>query len=188
MDWLLSIVRIAGVSFPGAASLVQLQAEVDMKALSDRVSRLEDPISNLHDDIPLMSRKIYEQIRLEDKATLEFEDAFYESYSRPLAALESQGCIEGHHTIGHRYTAGITLIDPSYIMYMCALAEDGEKMESLIRIVDKCEIGKWLDGKEIRKSVDLPLPVIKAVFEIFESKGIGFCSDELGACQYMGTA
>ncbi len=33
---------------------------------------------------------------------------------------------------------------------------------------------------------DLPLPVIKAVFDIYESKGYGLCSKNIGSCNYMG--
>lgn len=32
-----------------------------------------------------------------------------------------------------------------------------------------CPIGRWLNGKSIQASIDLPLPVIDAVFKIYES-------------------
>ncbi len=188
MDWLLSIIRIAGASFPVASSLVQLQAEINSKALSDRVARLEDPISYLHDDIPEVSRKIYQKMKIVDSASLDFDAEFYKKYSRALAALESQGCIKQDRAIGQKHALGIRLVDPSYIMYMCALEEDSSKMESIIKIVDECSIGEWLNGKNIQTSINLPLPVIKAVFEIYESKGYGLCSQEIGSCKYMGKA
>ena len=117
---------------------------------------------------------------------MDFDDEFYNKFSRALAALESQGYIKGGHAIGKNYAAGIRLVDPSYIMYLCAIEEDEKKMESLVKIVDDCEIGQWLDGN--RMEIDLPLPVIKAVFDIYESKGFGICSRELGSCKYMGKA
>jgi len=188
MNWLLSIVRVAGASFPVAASLVQLQAEIDTDDLSRRVSRLEDPVSSLHDDVPELSRKVYRQLNSEECETLEFEDEFYETYSRPLAALESQGCLRGNHAIGKRYAAGITLEDPSYVMYLCALEEDPRKMETLVGMVDECGVRQWLDGHNIKETLGLPLPVVRAVFKIFESKGYGLCSREIGACSYLGKA
>ena len=187
MDWLLSIVRIAGASFPVASSLVQLQAEIDSKALLERVDRLEDPVSYLHNDVPELSRLIYQKLKLVNLAKLDFNDDFYNKYSRALAALESHGYIKGGHVLGKKkYAAGIRLVDPSYIMYLCALEEDDDKMTSLIKVVDGCKVGEWLDGNNIQKSINLPLPVIKAVFDIYESKGYGLCSKEIGSTKYMG--
>ena len=188
MDWLFKIVRIAGASFPVAASLVQLQAEIDAKSLSERVSRLEDPISSLHQDVPEVSRRIYTALKNAEDFPLEFDDAFYGAFARALAALEAERFLEPHHTIGKEYAGGLSVSDPTFVMYMCALAEDRQKMEALISIVDGCAVGQWLDGREIRKTLDLPIPVIKAVFEIFERKGYGVCSPEIGACTYLGNA
>lgn len=171
-----------------ASSLIQLQSEIDSKALLRRVDKLEDPVSFLHDDVPKLSKSIYQELRSEESINLSFSDEFYTQYIRALAALESQGFIEGLHTIGKKYAAGIHLNDPSYIMYLCAVAENKERMEKLIKIVDACEVGKWLDGTKIKSEVDLPLPVIKAVFDIYESKGFGFCSKEIGTTLYMGKA
>jgi len=73
-------------------------------------------------------------------------------------------------------------------MYLCALEEESMKMETLLEIVDNCKRGEWLDGKRIQEEIDLPLPVIRAVFDIYESKGYGLCSKEIRACQYLGKA
>jgi len=188
MDWLLSIVKIAGAAFPVTSSLVQFLAEVDSKALMERVDRLEDPVSCIHDDVPELSRLIYRKLKVEKLTKLDFDDEFYKKYSRALATLESHGFIQGGHVFGKKYAAGIRLVDSSYIMYLCALEEDGEKMESLIKVVKDCEVGEWLDGKNIQTSIDLPLPVIKAVFDIYKSKGYGLCSKEIGSTKYMGKA
>ena len=59
MEWFIKIVRVAGVNFPGAASLVQLQAELDSTAMASRLEKLEDPISYLHEDIPDVAKEIY---------------------------------------------------------------------------------------------------------------------------------
>lgn len=185
MDWFMSIVRIAGASFPGASSLVQLQAEMDSKALLERVSNLEDPISFLHELVPELSKLLYDKIRTTNSNKLAFDENFYEKYSRPLAALESQGFIKGSHAVGKSFATGLRVNDPSFIMYMCALAEDKQKMESLMKIVDECPKDNWLNGKQLQESLRLPLPVIQAVFVIYEAKGYGLCSKEIGSSQYM---
>lgn len=188
MDWLLSIVRVAGASFPVASSLVQLNSEIESKALLQRVAKLEDPISHLHEQVPQLSRHIYERIKQSNSNSIEFADDFYKEYSRPLAALESQQFIKGGHAIGKQFAVGLRVIDPSYVMYMCALAVESQKMETLINEVDSCEVGKWINGFEIHESLGIPLPVVQAVFEIYEVKGYGLCSKTIGESKYMGKA
>jgi hypothetical protein len=186
LEWFLTILRVAGASFPGASSLVQLQAEFDSKVLIERITKLEDPISTLHGDVPELSRQIYRKLKLHNSTVLEFEPPFYEKFSRSLAAIESKGYLKNHYTLGNSYQVSISLIDPYYIMYLCSLEEDSDKMEILLEIVDNCNVGQWLDGSNLE--IDLPLPVIKAVFDIYESNGYGLCSKEVGVCRYMAKA
>ncbi|MEA2039507.1 MAG: hypothetical protein U9N82_06705 [Thermodesulfobacteriota bacterium] len=188
MDWFFSIIRVAGASFPVSSSLVQLQSEIDSKALLERVQKLEDPVSVLHDDVPALAKAIYHKLKSQDSTKLLFDDEFYSKYSRSLAILETQGFIKGRHAVGDKYMSDIRLCDPSFIMYLCAIGEDKSRMEDLLKIVDSCEVGKWLDGKHIKSDIELPLPVIKAVFDIYESKGYGQCSKTIGAVRYMGKA
>jgi hypothetical protein len=183
VGWFFSIIRIAGASFPVASSFVQLQAEIASEALITRVAKLE-----VHDDVPELSREIYHKLKAENSAKLYFEEKFYIKYSRALAALEAHGYIKGGHAPGKDYAVEIRLVDPSYIMYLCALEEDNDKMESLIQVVDNCKVGEWLDGNSIQRSIDLPLPAIEAVFDIYESKGYGLCLEEIGSTKYMGKA
>ena len=188
MDWLFSLVRIAGVAFPGASSLVQLQAEIDSTALSERIKNLEDPISHLHEEIPNVARLIYKELKVQNSGTLSFDPEFYLQYRRPLAMLESQRYLSGEHAIGNMYAAGITLSDPSFILYLCALGESDKQMNSLASIVDSCEPGKWLSGDQLSIDLDLPKPVVRAVFIIYQSKGLGQLSQEIGALNYVGRA
>jgi len=191
MDWLLAIVRIAGVSSPLTAWLVQLQAEIDRagaKALAERVRKLEDPISGLHPDVPQLVKAIYSAMTDEDEAHIWFDADFYNQFSKSLAVLEARGLIKGEHTIGHRYYDGLRVIDPSFIMYMCALCESDEQMKALIDRVESCERGRWLHGEDIKVELGLPMPVIRACFEIYESNGYGLCSQEIGPPKYAGRA
>lgn len=188
MDWFFKIIRVAGASFPVASSFVQLQSELDSISLQKRLIKLEDPISYLHDDIPELSKQLYNELKSQESIQLDFNDEFYTKYSRSLAVLESQAYIDGGHALGKRFAAGIRLIDPSYIMYLCVLGEDSKKMEILIHTLDSCKIQEWLDGNKIKKTTSLPLPVIDAAFRIFESKGYGICSNTIGEIKYMGMA
>ena len=188
IDWLFSLIRIAGVAFPVASSLVQWQAEISSKDLLERIQKLEDPVSFLHEDIPKLSKLIYQSLRENESPVLSFEDEFYDQYSRALAALESKGYIESTHCLGNRHPVNVFLCDASYIMYICALAEDKSKMARLFSLVDSCTVGTWLDGKTIKLENDLPLPVIQAMFDIFESKGIGYRSKEIGSAMYYAKA
>ena len=188
MDWFLKIVRVAGVNFPGAASLVQLQAELDSDVMANRLNKLEDPISYLHEDVPEVSKLIYENLKANDSVNLDFSEDFYTKYSRPLAALDSKGLILKNGVLGSRIPRGINLIDASFIMYMCNLAEEPHKMQKIIDIVDRCEVGLWLDGDELKNSVGLPKYVIRAVFEIYKAKGYGILSKTIGSCKYLSNA
>ncbi len=188
MEWFLKLIRIAGVNFPGSASLVQLQAEIDSDKIAKRLQKLEDPISYIHEDVPAASKEIYQRLSFNDSVNLDFDEEFYTKYSRPLAALAKKSFISKNSVIGSRIPRGINLIDPTYIMYMCALAEDQNKMQEIVKIVDSCEVGKWLDGEKIKYEIGLPKYVIRAVFEIYEAKGYGILSKTIGSCQYMGNA
>lgn len=188
MDWFLKIIRIAGVNFAGAASLVQMQAEIDSAAMKMRLKKLEDPISYLHEDVPELAKKIYLELKTNDSVSLDFTDDFYTKYSRPLAALDSAGLIYRTRVIGSKIPIRTTIIDPTFIMYMCNLAEDTNKMNEIVEIVDRCETGLWLYGDQLKDSVQLPITVIGAVFKIYESKGYGITSKEIGSCKYFATA
>jgi len=188
MDWLFSIIRIAGAGFPVASSLVQLQAEIDSKNLSSRVRRLEDPISGIHEDVPKVGKVIFEALSIQNELDIQLAPECYTDFARPLAMLESQGYIKGNHSTSHRYYAGITLSDPSFVMYLCALFEDQARMQQLISIVESCKPGQWLNGVSLASELFLPQPIIKSVFRIYESKGLGLLSKESGTINYLGKA
>ncbi len=185
VGWLMKVLRVAGASFPGSSSLVQVQSELDSLEMAKRLQELSDPISYLHKDVPEASKLIYENLRKEDFATLDFSDEFYNKFSRPLAVLDSYGLISKKHGLGSRIPCGINLIDPSFILYMCNLAEDHHKMQEITDIVDRCEPVLSLDGNTLKDIIRLPVTVIRAVFMVYESKGYGLVSKTIGRCQYI---
>lgn len=179
MDWFLKLVRIAGVNFPGSASMVQLQAEIDSGNIKTRLKTLENPISQLHEDIPEISKQIYAELKDKDSVNLDFEEGFYRRFSHALAVLNTQGLISKDNRT-------INLIDPSYIIYMCTLAEEDRKMQEIMDIVGGCEIDQSIDAKLLTDSLGLPKYVISAVFQIYEAKDYGYCSGGFKKFRYTG--
>jgi hypothetical protein len=188
MNWFSTIVRVAGTAFPVTSALVQLQSELDSDALLTRVKKLEDPISFLHEDIPAVSKLIYESLKSTNSASLNFEDDVYVQFSRSFAALDANRHIKALHRLGRQLPIGIDVVDPSYLMYLCALFEVPDKMEKMIKIVDECKVGEWLDGRAVHNDLQLPLPVVKACFDIYDAKGYGLCSRETDRVTYCGKA
>ena len=185
MNWFAALVRIAGSTNPLTAPFVQLQAEIDSRATQGRLRRIEDPVSTLHPDIREVSGVIYEAVKRTGRAPVKFDDAFYGRYARSLAILESQGFIRGQHTIGEKHLDGFWLDDPHYVVaYLCALFEDPAKMDRLFQLIDETTPPRWLKGEDIALQLDLPLPVVRAVFQLYESRGLGLLSKELGTANY----
>jgi len=185
MNWIFSTLRIAGASFPVSSSFVQLQAELDSNLIQERIAKLEDPISYLHRDIPELSKIIYKKLKSENSINLDFDAIFYEKYNRPLAILNSMNYLTTKHCLGSSYPIGIQLIDPTFIMYLCALDENNNKMELLVNAVDNGKPGGSLNGKDLQKSIQVPLPVINAIFSIYESKGYGIQSKEINSSVFL---
>ena len=185
MKWLMPVARIVGASLPFVPSLMQLQAEIDSVAIQRRLLTLEDPISTLHPDIREVSEKLYRELAATGVAKLRFDGAFYTQYSRSLAILEAQGFIAGTHAIGAKYVDGLWVQDPKYVVYLCALYEDQRKMDGLVQLLESCKPGQWLRGEDIEADLQLPRPVIKALFQLYEARGIGNCSKEVGAVSYV---
>lgn len=189
MNWFFSIIRMAGSTSPLTSWLVQLQAELDAGRLEERLSKLEDPISILHQDVPELSRALYEKLKHAEVNNIALDDSAYSRFRRALAALESAGFIRGNHAIGNMFAACLTVSDPSYILYLCARFEDNAKMEKLTRIVDSCGRGQSLRAQDVMKETGLANPIVVAVFKVFEAKGYGMCSRETGLNQmYVGKA
>ena len=188
MSWFFSIIRSIGASFPYSASLVQLHAEIDSAEMDRRIRRLEDPVSSLHPDIQKVSRAIYALVKDSGQENVSFSDQLIEEYSRPLSIIEKQGFIEGGHVIGKKWAGYTYICDPSYVLYMCKLSEPEEKMNSLFLLLEDSKPGDSFEGGVVQKTIDLPIPAIKAFFKVYESMGYGWCSKTIGSCYFGVTS
>jgi hypothetical protein len=185
----MSAVRMLGTTNPLSAVLVQLQAEIDSVGVQRRLLALEDPVSALHPDIQEVSAKLYEAVAVTETASahLRFDDAFYTRYSKVLAILEAKRLVTGYHSINRRYSQGL-LLEPEYFVYLCARHADQGKMDQLVQCLDDCKRGQWLDGKKIATALQLPPPVVDAMFRLYEAKGLGIRSDTIGEIGFLGRA
>jgi hypothetical protein len=166
---------------------VRLTAEPNLATRPWQLLALVDPISALHPDIQELSEKLYKQLLATGLAELRPDATFCTQYGKPLAILEKEAFIKATHTIGGRDFERLWL-NPKYFLYLCARYEDQSKMDRLVQLLASCKRGQWLLGEAIAAELQLPLPVIRAFFHLYEERGLGECSREIGAVSYVGRA
>lgn len=184
------LARMAGVSTPLTAWLVQADAEIKSKEFQARLERLErSPYSALHPDIPEIGRILYDTLQKTGDSRLQLDDGFMQRYGRPLAMMRKAGYVSGTATLGGgQFYGGIWVTDPGFLLYLAALYEDQDCMERFVERVDTTPTGKWLRGADLASEYALPLPVVRAVFQLYAGRGLGIVSEEIGALAYRTLA
>ena len=185
MNWLFSLARVIGSGIPFGGVLVQISAELDSRQVQQRLAKLEDPISALHPDVREFSRSVYEQVRTTQASRIQFTDDDLTRHSRVIALLEKAGLLRGSHAIGQRHPIALWLESPQYVLYMAALYENTDAMGRLVSHIDSGAPGTWLRGEDLATQFEVPLPVVRALFELYESRGLGLMSKEIGATNYL---
>lgn len=188
MEWFIRLVRIAGASFPGASSLVQLQSELSSIQFEQRLKELEDPISQIDDHVQDAAKIMYQALKEQDSININLDPAFYERYNRTIILLENKGLIKREMANGHRHPLCVSLINPFFIVYMSAFSENADTMSEVLHLVDKCPTGTTLDAELIYKEKNIPKHTISAVFQIYEYKKLGTCTGGMQKLRYQGTA
>lgn len=184
---ILSLFKVIGASLPIVPSLIQMDSEIKQRELLERIDRLEDPISTLHEDVYSVSECIYKKIKERNRLTLEFEDGFYKRYSKPLFSLEKKGYIQGCHAAGRFFARGFQVKDPYYIAsYLCVFFEDPGKYAELFEKMNNSKRGDIFYSDQTAQELCLPEPVICAVFKIYGQKGWGDFSQSNIRCTYFG--
>lgn len=149
--------------------------------------RVDKEISSLHPNVLDVSGHLYDQIRARDEVFIEINPEFCEAHSELLALLESRGYIKGETAMGRRFSGGLTVVDPTFIaLYMCQHFEPAAQIERLQSRLDACSHGQTLDGEQLKDEIGVPLPVIRAWFEVYESMGHGCVSDRIQGAGYQG--
>jgi hypothetical protein len=188
IDDLLAAIRIAGSAAPLVAPLLQLDAEVDRRGLAKRLEALEDPISRLHPDVAEVSKRLYEEVRRTegDSAMLHPGPEFFDRYGKALAILESHGLVTGTHTLARRFHSGVRAAAP-YVLYMAARYEDERRLAAAQARIESAPRGSWLDGRELATELGVPWILLAALFDIYEAKGLGVRSKQIGTVNYRAT-
>jgi hypothetical protein len=184
-DWFIKVVRIGSAVNPVAAVFLQLQSEVDGIELNRRIDSLEDPIGSCCENSRELCKAIYESF---DIHGVSLSNEAYKQFSRPLAVFESKGYLKRDMYIGNKYAQGIELLDPSFTLYLARLFENQKSMYELYDLVEKCEIGVWINGIQLAESLNIPVGVVRSVFKIHMQNGLGILSGEVGTCNYQGVA
>ena len=178
MDWITAIAKSAASNTPFTSWIVTLLGEKSIAEIQKRVKNLEDPISTLHEDVPILSGIIYKHITTHDSINIHLSTNDYERFAQALVMLDSQGYIKGKHTLTKKYYAGIQITCPNFIMYMCVNNEKEKALNALFDTANACRRGESLRSLELSTKLNLPNPIIQAVFKICESYGLGKCSNE----------
>lgn len=184
VDRFLALIRVAGASFPIAASMVQLQAEIDIVEMRRRIEALEDPVAGIHPDVPAVGALIYHALGAGAGRKVYLEEAQYDRFGRCLAALEARGLVQGGHTLGRRYEDGLRVADPFFLVYLARAFDEGVGLASVLAEVDECAPRTWLNGERLAEEHKLPLSVVHAVFQVYEAMGYGLTSKTIGESRY----
>ena len=188
MGWIQSLARIVGAGIPFGGVAVQISAELESREFQRRLQEIEDPISVLHPDVRAVSQLIYERLSTTNRVPIELSETEQAKYVRPLAVLEAKSLIDGAHAIGSPFALHFWLRNPTYVLYMAALYEDADLMERLVERVDQWPRGTWLNGVALAEELTLPIRTVKAVLELYVSRGFGLMSGENGTVSYLARA
>jgi hypothetical protein len=182
MNWYSLITHMAAQSNPFTAALSAMQTGLDSQDMQRRLRALEDPVSILHPEIRDVAKALYDEVaRTNESYLTELPREFYDRYGRPLTLMEGVGIVRGEHSLGGRFSAGIVVESPRGILYMAQLYEDAVKMDMLLSRVDSARRGQVQKGAEIVLEIHVPMPTIRAVFELYDARGLGILSRENGA-------
>lgn len=187
MNWLSTLLKVAGSQIPYLSAVVQWQSEHEMQQLDKRVRKLEDPISTMHEDVLAVTAEIHKSISEDDDLNLTITDEFYLRYERCFSVLHKRGLIECSWALNRTAPVAIRVVSPQYLLYICAKYEPESKMNAIVEALENCRRGEALSGHELNGKTGLPVTFINAFFSIYEQMGYGFCSRSIGESSYQST-
>jgi len=182
-----SAVKIAAQLVPVTSALAQWLNEIETAQIVDRLDRLEDPLTNHGPQAKQLSKLLYSLVQAQSQdlpATTHIDwTPGLKPFIKELRSFEAAGFVMGSHRIGAvDFTEGLRL-SPAFIVYLAVLYDDRAKIARLIEMLDDAK--EQLIGKEVRKSVDLPLTVIDAFFANYANRGQGYKSGLIGESIYI---
>jgi len=144
----------------------------------------------IKEDADNLSKIVYQQIkehRYDDSDTsFKLDDKVYDQYKKAIKYLVSEGFIKEERAIGHKYPIKMRLTNPLYKSYICELTDDAAMLSKLTGIMNSMTEGEQIRAADAReKGINLPLPIIRAVFELYEYKQDGIMSKTIGESLYI---
>ncbi len=188
IDWFFRLVRIAGACNPASAVLLQFQSEMDSIAVNKRLDSLQDPISSIHDSSYDLCKCLYDGLVTGEPNILDFSKESCINFSRPLAMFETKRYLKRNMVLGYKYATEIELTDPSFALYLGRKFANQISISELYDLVENCEVGESIDGIQLSNSLNLPLILVRSLFQIYQENGLGLLSNESGTCNYRGVA
>lgn len=184
-----SAVKIAAQIFLPTQILAQWLSEIETAQIVERLDRLEDPLANYGPQAKQLSKLLYSLVQAQSQelpATTHLDwTPKLEPFIKELRAFEAAGLLTGSHAMGRggEFVRGGFRLSPPFIVYLAVLYDDRAKIAKLVEILDDAK--GHLIGKEVQKSVMLPLTVIDAFFSDYAKRGQGHKSGNVGESLYM---
>jgi diguanylate cyclase (GGDEF)-like protein len=184
--WFPKIIGLAGNSFSTSTFIVENLGDIESISEIELLHNLEDFLNKINTDIIKVTNILYKQFLLLDTTKLDFPEDFYTKFSSALNLLVSHGFIILHTDSNAIKPITVTLVDPTYIIVMCVFFADHNSMQELVDIVERCHIDLCLKASQLKVIFNLPIHVVKSVFEIFDSEGFGSFSKTKDDFNYIG--
>jgi len=180
-----ALLRIVAACTPLGSMGNQLRAEIKEEESNRKLAFIDDPIGSIHEDVPELSEIIYKQIQPETEHTtvnIQLDDEQHQKYSVAIKQLESADLL---HSNAVQFR--LNKLSHTYIMYMANKFDNFTKLKLLSRDIKNCPSGKWLNGRELAREAQLPLPVVHACLKKHESDGHGMMSQTMNESRYMAS-
>lgn len=180
----ISLVKVVLSPFPGGAVANQILAEIESVEVDRRLKLLEDPLAGFGPDAKALCGLLYESVRKETHVTskVPWSDAF-EPYLKTLRSFDASGLVGNEPVLfnsnpSHR---GIR-IEPRFMVYLAMIGGDEDLCRDMADFMDNLLTG--VTCTQVRERIRLPIPVIDAVFSVYDSQNQGLKSKENGYCYY----
>ncbi len=153
----------------------------------DLPQRLGEPLAKYGGQAKELSAVLYSlvQTQPQDVPTTHLDwDSRLEPFKKELRHMEADGLLRGSHAMGPggEFKAGLRL-NRGFVVYLALLHDMSQLIERLATAIDEATV--QLNGRELQKSIELPLTVIDSFFDDYVSRGQGFKSQETGSSLYI---
>jgi hypothetical protein len=183
--YFLSAVRIAAQLLPVTSALARWLSEIETSRLVERLDRLDDPLIKYGLGAKNLSQILYSlvQSQPQDIPTTHVDwTPELAPLIKELRHFEADGLITGSHAVTGEFKAGLRL-NRGFIVYLALIHRERRECEKLVQLLENAK--GPLNGRDLKKSINLPLTVIDAFFQEYENMGQGFKSKEIGSSTYI---